>query len=71
MKEIFTNLIFGFLLSAENINCISTNYALSKKIEKDINRYIISLVTGEKIPLSQCKIKELKELLISAESEIP
>ena len=71
MKEIFTNLIFGLLLSAENINCISTNYALSKKIEKDINRYIISLVTGEKIPLSQCKIKELKELLISAESEIP
>ena len=44
-----------------NSYIVNINYI--EKIEKDINRYLIHLVTGEKIPLSRNKKKELKELL--------
>lgn len=46
-----------------NSYIVNVNYI--EKIEKDINRYTIYLVTGEKIPLSRNKKKELKELISS------
>ncbi len=66
---------FASYLTSQNFFQFNNSYIVNvnyiEKIEKDINRYIIHLVTGEKIPLSQWQIKELKEFLVSTESEIP
>lgn len=69
LSDFNSHLTSQYFFRCNNNYIVNVNYI--EKIEKDINRYIIFLVTGEKIPLSQCKIKELKELLISTESEIP
>lgn len=46
-------------------NSYIVNVDYIEKIIKDINRYSILLITGEKIPLSRHKKKQLKEILNS------
>lgn len=44
-----------------NSYIVNVNYI--EKIQKDINRYTITLISGESIPLSRNKKRELKEII--------
>lgn len=63
LEEQLTTLNF---FRCNNSYIVNTNYI--EKIEKDLSRYTIHLVTSEKIPLSRNKKNILKELLFSLDS---